>query len=89
MDNITNQINCAPPCTELLLMKKDIENLSADMQEVKTTLKLIDAKFDEQSEKLNKKFAGKWTESAVIMFISLLALSSIYLILNHVGLPTN
>lgn len=67
---------CEPPCTYAQLMAKDVLQLNDKLDEV---LKKLGS--------LEKKFASKWVERVVAFFVIMLALSALYVIFSHVGLP--
>ena len=58
-------------------MQKDIKDIKDDIKDIKDVLM-----------SLENRFANKWVERAVTAFVSLLVISALYVIFNHVGLPT-
>ena len=58
-------------------MQKDIKDIKEDIKEIKDVLMSLET-----------RFADKWVERTVTIFVSLLVMSAIYVIFNHVGLPT-
>lgn len=41
-------LNCAPPCTELLLMQKDITNINEKLESALEKLDALDSKLDQK-----------------------------------------
>lgn len=78
---------CAPPCTEVLLMQKDIEFIKSRMLEMKVNDTEVSKKLDELNEKLDKRYAAKWVEKAAIFIIVMCVLAVAYFIFESVGLP--
>jgi hypothetical protein len=72
--------NCAKEHTSIELMNQKLEGVEKTQEKILEKINNLDTKLD-------KKYAGKWTEKAVVGFIVAMAVSALYFILEAVGLP--
>lgn len=73
------KINCAEHSTKNALMAQKLDNIEEKVDK-------LDNKFDTLFEILDNKFAAKWVERAFAGLIIIMALASLYFIMNAVGL---
>ena len=84
---MSNQLNCTPPCTELQLMQKDIQQIKKNDERHQLKLDSIELTLSKMHEKLDKNYAGKWVEKFAVAIITVCVVAVVFFIFDFVGLP--
>jgi len=75
------------PCTDLLLMQKDLKTLRDDTQEIKCDIREMKDHWNGLVERLDNRYASKKVELGFYALIIIFALAALYIIFDRVGLP--